>query len=225
MEEALAAGIRIRAAVTSPALEATTRGKSLQATLAERAATLAVLEERELEELADTEHPQGVIAVIEPRSWRLEDIPATPQSVVLALDGVQDPGNVGTIARTAFALGAAGLVALKGTAELTNPKVLRGSMGALFRLPSVSASDDEFLAWTEKVGAEIWVTDITADPPIRPSVRPPVALLLGNEGAGVREFLASKAKRRVGIPMAQGAESLNVAVATGILLYEVLRER
>ncbi|HEX9165780.1 MAG TPA: RNA methyltransferase substrate-binding domain-containing protein, partial [Gemmatimonadales bacterium] len=131
VEEVLAAGIPVRAAVVSPALEATPRGAALSAALAAKTARLERLEDRALAELASTEHPQGVIAVIEPRAWSLKDLvfssslpspsPSLSLSAVLVLDAVQDPGNVGTAVRTAWALGAAGVVALPGTAELTNP--------------------------------------------------------------------------------------------------------
>ncbi len=227
VEEALAGGISIRGAAVSPTLESTTRGKTLKATLAERSVHLEHFAEGELEALADTEHPQGVVAVIEPRRWKLGDIRLHPGGTILVLDGVQDPGNVGTMLRTAMALGASGLVALKGTADLTNPKVIRAAMGASFRLPAVPVSPEEFVAWSRLQLAEIWVAQASGQPldqlPRRSSDRPPVALVVGNEGAGVSESLERVAGRRIAIPLAQGVESLNVAVAAGILLYEVTR--
>jgi len=227
VEEAVDAGIRLRGVLVSPALEATTRGRALKSVLAERGVTLEQVSEPELEKLADTEHPQGVLAVIEPRPWRIEDIRLAKGAVVIVLDGVQDPGNVGTILRTAHGLGAAGVVALPGTAELGNSKVMRGSMGALFRLPAITSEAEEFLAWAKRSGVELWTTATEGEPMNRLIVsdRPPVALVLGNEGAGVSPALASAARRRVAIPLASGVESLNVAVAAGILLYEVLRDR
>ena len=227
VEEAVDAGIRLRGVLVSPALEATTRGRALKSLLAERGVTLEQVSEPELEKLADTEHPQGVLAVIEPRPWRIEDIRLAKGAVVIVLDGVQDPGNVGTILRTAHGLGAAGVVALPGTAELGNSKVVRGSMGALFRLPAVTSEADEFLAWAKQSGVELWATATEGEPVnrLRVSDGPAIALVLGNEGAGVSPALASAARRRVAIPLASGVESLNVAVAAGILLYEVSRGR
>jgi RNA methyltransferase, TrmH family len=134
---------------------------------------------------------------------------------------------VGTMLRTALGLGAAGLVALKGTADLTNPKVIRGGMGASFRLPAVPATPEELVAWARLQRAEIWVADMAgASPgrlPQRTSQRPPVLLVVGNEGAGVGPIMDAAADRRIGIGLAPGAESLNVAVAAGILLHEVTR--
>jgi TrmH family RNA methyltransferase len=158
--------------------------------------------------------------------WTLDDIPTPAGSVVIVLDGVQDPGNVGTILRTALALGAAGVVALKGTAELTNPKVLRGSMGAAFRLPAPSSDAAAFVGWAGVRGVELVVAAADGEPLARQARArgAPLGLVLGNEGAGVGPALAAAAPRRVAIPLAPGVESLNVAVATGILLYEVTRD-
>ncbi len=227
VEEAIASGVTLRGAVASPALESTTRGKALKATLLTRSVPVDDLTDTDLEGIADTEHPQGIIAVIEPKRWTLSDIRMNPGSTALVLDGVQDPGNVGTMLRTALGLGAAGLVALKGTADLTNSKVIRGGMGASFRLPAVTAAPDEFVAWARLQRAEIWVADAageTGDRPLtRRADRPPVALVVGNEGAGVGTSVDAAADRRIAIPLARGVESLNVAVAAGILLYEVTR--
>jgi TrmH family RNA methyltransferase len=228
VEEALAAGISIRGVAISPALEATIRGKTLKAALVERGLEIEEHTEAELESLADTEHPQGVVAVIEPKRWSLADVRMIPGTTFVTLDGVQDPGNVGTILRTALGLGATGVVALKGTADLTNSKVIRGAMGATFHLPAVPATPDEFVAWARLQRAQIWVADLSGEPadalPRRTGDRPPVALVLGNEGAGVSAQLESAADRRIAIPLTRPVESLNVAVAAGILLYEVTRE-
>ena len=228
VEEAVASSVTLRGAAASPALESTTRGKALKATLLARNVQVEDLTDVELEALADTEHPQGIIAVIEPRRWTLSDIRMNSGATILVLDGVQDPGNVGTMLRTALGLGAAGLVALKGTADLTNPKVIRGAMGASFHLPAVSAAPDEFVAWIRLQRAQIWVAYAAGDAenrlPGRGADRPAVALVVGNEGAGVGPSVDAAADRRIAVPLARGVESLNVAVAAGILLYEVTRD-
>ena len=226
VEEALAAELPLRGAAISPALEATTRGRALKTALERRAVRLEEVSETDLAALADTEHPQGVVAVVEPRRWALDDIAVAPGRPVLALDGVQDPGNVGTILRSALGLGAAGVVALKGTAELTSPKVVRGSMGALFRLPAVAGDAESFLAWARERAVELWVAAADGDalePGAASGHRAAVALVLGNEGAGVSPALEAAAHRRVAIRLAPGAESLNVAIAAAILLREVAR--
>jgi RNA methyltransferase, TrmH family len=226
VEEALAAGAPVRGAAVSPALEGTPRGRALKTALVGQGVRLVEVSAAELDALADTEHPQGLVAVVEPRVWSLGEVPVVAGAVVLVLDAVQDPGNVGTMLRTALGLGASGVVALKGTAELANPKVLRGSMGAGFRLPAVAADTDALLAWAGERGVEIWAAAADGEAVGRlgaRSGRPPLALVMGNEGAGVSEALTAAARRRVAIPLAAGVDSLNVAVAAGILLHEVTR--
>ncbi len=229
VEEAIAAGVPVQGAAISPALEGTPRGKALKAALAAAGVPIIEVSAAELGELADTVQPQGIIAVVDPPTWTLDDLGSEPGSVTLVLDAVQDPGNVGTMARTALGLGAGGLVALPGTAELTNSKVVRGSMGSLFRLPAVETSLEQFLAWAADRRVEVW-TAAAGGLPFRGghlgrrSQRPPVALVLGNEGAGIGAALDEAARRKLSIPLAPGVESLNVAVAAGILLYEALRE-
>lgn len=227
VEEALAAGVPIRGAVVGPALEATARGKSLKAALAGAAVPLHDVSSDELAQLADTEHPQGIIAIIAPRRWDVAHITLAPRDTVLVLDAVQDPGNVGTMIRTAFALGAGAVIALAGSADLANPKVIRSTMGAIFRLPCAVAATDEFLAWAAEQNLALWVGDVDGEP-VRAagtSTRAGrVALVVGNEGAGVSDALRQAASRRVAIPLAEGAESLSVGAAAAILLYEVLRD-
>ncbi len=226
VEEALGAGVPLRGAAISPALEGTPRGKALKSALERQGVRIEAMSDGELEGLADTEHPQGVVAVVEPRDWSLDDIAPAPGSPVLVLDGVQDPGNVGTLLRTAFGLGASGVIALKGTADLTNSKVVRGSMGALFRLPSASSDVAAYLAWAKARGVETWVAAADGEQ-IQPGSlrghRGLVGLAVGNEGAGVSAALDAGASRRVAIRLARGAESLNVAVAAALLLHEVAR--
>lgn len=219
VEEMLAARVPCKGAVVSTALEATPRGAALVAALAATGVTIESVSDAELANLAATEHPQGVVAVYEPRAWTLVEIVAAPGRPVVVLDGVQDPGNVGTIARTALALGASGLVALPGTADLTNPKVVRSAMGALFRLPHLHADDVAVAAWLQTEAIVPWVTMMQGDPiPVAPPDEC-IALVLGNEGAGVRPEWEARAGRRVLIPIRPEAESLNVAVAAGILLH------
>ena len=223
VEEALAAKLVIRHLLASPALEATPRGRALKAALTAAGHAVADTEEREFNGLAATEHPQGVLAVIEPPVWTLDDLRPGPRAPVLVLDGVQDPGNVGTMVRSAFALGAGGVLALPGTAEMTNPKTLRATMGGFFRLPCVSVDEPALRRWAEAAAVRVLIAATDGTPPR--SVRgTPLAVVVGNEGAGTRPSLEDWAHGRIGIPLREGAESLNVAVAAGILLYEVTSE-
>lgn len=223
VEEAVGVSGTIESAVYSPLLGKNDRGKQLLASLTALGIELEQVEDSELEKLADTQHPQGIIAVVRAPRWALKDIKVR-MGPVLVLDGVQDPGNIGTILRTASGLGAAGIIALPGTVEVTNPKVLRGSMGAVFRLPWVGLSADELLGWARAQKVTLLMAAVNGEPISGMKVTPPVAIVLGNEGAGLSPAL-SKAGTPVSIPIHQGTESLNVAVAAGILLYEVSRAR
>lgn len=223
MEEALAAGARVHGVVVANDLDTGARGAALLQTLGSHNIPVVTVTPKTLEQLADTDTPQGVLAVLEPPRWTLADIRPTHRAPVLVLDGVQDPGNVGTLIRTAFALGCSGAVLLPGSAEPSNPKVLRGAMGATFRLPWAPASDSDFRGWTRETDAVVWTAATDGSPVHR--LEPPerLALVVGNEGAGVRPAVRELSRASVAIPLARGAESLNVAVAAGIVLFEVTR--
>ncbi|MGH7531396.1 MAG: TrmH family RNA methyltransferase [Gemmatimonadales bacterium] len=229
VEEALAAGLAFKGALVSPELGRTARGQALAADLASHAVPVEEIGTRAFEQLAGTDTPQGVLAVVAPRVWTPADVPAAG-AAVLVVDGVQDPGNVGTLIRTAHALGAAATILLRGSADPMNPKALRGAMGATFRHPVLQLDDAPFITWARERGVTLWAAASDGVPLARAlGARPRTdrkelfAVIVGNEGAGIRPQLNAVAAQRVAIPLAQGAESLNVAVAAGILLYEVLR--
>ena len=226
VEEALAAGLPIQGAVIAADLDRTARGAALREELERREVPLETVSARVFAPLADTETPQGIVAVIEPRRWTVADLDLTKGGVVLVIDGVQDPGNVGTLLRTAHGLGVRGTIVLRGTADILGPKTLRAGMGASFRHPVVPLDDAAFIAWTREQGVTLWATAADGVPIARVKRGAgPVGVIVGNEGAGIRPALNAVAAQRVAIPLAGGAESLNVAVAAGILLYEVLRGR
>lgn len=218
VEEMAAAGVPCKGVVVSPALATTERGAALRSGLESLGVLVEEVGDQELAGLAATEHPQGVVAVYQPRVWQLAELKPAAGSPVVILDAVQDPGNVGTIARTALAFGAAGMIALPGTVDLANPKVVRSAAGALFRLPSLHADLDGVLSWCARNGVELWTTVVDGQPIDGPADTP-VALVFGNEGAGIGEQLGAAAARQVSIPIRSEAESLNVAVAAGIFLH------
>ncbi|MHB1060079.1 MAG: TrmH family RNA methyltransferase, partial [Rhodanobacter sp.] len=220
VEEMLTAAVPCKGAVVAPALEATPRGAALLAALEAKGIVVERASDRELSELAATDHPQGVLAVYQPADWSLDQVAPTVRRPLVILDGVQDPGNVGTIARTALAFGASGLVALPGTVDLANPKVVRGAAGALFRLPHLHADSVAVLDWLQRHGVPLWATTMDGQP-LGAAPDTPVALVLGNEGAGMQHDLMAAASRRVLIPIRAEAESLNVAIAAGILLHHL----
>jgi TrmH family RNA methyltransferase len=225
VEEALAAGVPFRGVLASGGVRDAPRGEALLADLASHAVPIEEIPKRELDRLADTDSPQGILAVIDPPRWTLADVHPAEGHPLLVLDGVQDPGNVGALLRTAHALGSPGAILLPGTADLANPKVMRAAMGASFRLPAAPAQDGELAKWVSEHDVTLWAAATDGTPLARLTSPERPAVVVGNEGAGVRPFVRSLAQQRVAIPLARGVESLNVAVAAGILLYEVQRAK
>src|SRR5204863_9944209 len=121
--------------------------------LASHAVSIEEVGSRVFSELAGTETPQGILAIVQPRAWALDAVTSGP---ILVVDGVQDPGNVGTLIRTAHALGAAASLLLRGSADPMNPKALRAAMGATFRHPVVQLDDAPFIAWGREHGVLLW---------------------------------------------------------------------
>jgi TrmH family RNA methyltransferase len=223
VEEALAAGVSLEGAVVANDLDETGRGAALLEALASHAVPIVEVTPHAMEQLADTQAPQGIIAVLQPPHWRLADLRPAHSAPILVLDAVQDPGNVGTLLRTAFALGCSGAVLLDGTADPSNPKVLRSAMGATFRFPWASAKDTELGAWARDVDATLWATAAEGTPVGRLAPPERLGLVVGNEAAGVRPALRGLVKATVAIPLTRGVDSLNVAVAAGIILFEARR--
>lgn len=220
VEELLRSPRAIRGVLVAPQLADAPRGAALKDALEARGVTMEAVDFREFASAAETESPQGVLAIADVPSRGFGDLPPT-DAPLLVLDGVQDPGNVGTILRTAAALGACATIALPGTVDLWNAKVVRSAVGAQFAHLAFAAGWDALAAHLTQTGTMLWAA--AADgAPLAALARPRrVALALGNEGAGVSAQVAAAAAARVAIPIGPGAESLNVAVAAGILLYEL----
>jgi RNA methyltransferase, TrmH family len=223
-EELIAAGIVPRIAAVSSTLGDTSRGERLHHALAARC-EVRVVAEHELARLADTETPQGVLVAAEMPSTAVRDWAVPRHALVLGLDAVQDPGNFGTLARSALAFGATAVLALPGTVDAWNPKAVRAAAGATFHLPVGALDTDAALDWLRAHDFALYVADMdgTPLPAVRPAPR--AALVVGNEGAGVSAAVRNAATARVAIPMRGPAESLNVAVAAGIILYHLAEHR
>ena len=223
VEELLDAGIVPVLSVVSSSLEDTERGRRLRKRL--EGTDVRTVPEGALKALSDTTTPQGVLVVAETPSVSLEGVEPGGRSVVLVVDGVQDPGNLGTLGRAAAAFGCDAVVCLPGTVDAWNPKAVRASAGAVFRIPVVTASLAEVTEWLGRGGYLLAGAD-AAGPSVSGVAWPDrVALVVGNEGAGLGEESRGRCERLVSVPMRGGTESLNVAVAGSILLYELTRER
>jgi TrmH family RNA methyltransferase len=173
-----------------------------------------------------TEQPQGIAALVHPPAFSMEDLFAGPAPLILVLAGLQDPGNVGTLLRSAEAFGASGVLLLPGAANPWNPKALRASAGSAFRVPAIHATEPEALNLFDR--HRIPAIAAVARSGIAVTKAPlagPCALLIGNEGVGLSKVLVSAAKHRVTISTPGNVESLNAAIAGSLLLYEASRQR
>lgn len=177
-----------------------------------------------LSAIATTVQPDGVVATAK-RGEPTHQVPYT--GIVLALETIQDPGNLGTMIRTAAAAGAAGLWLSQDSVDLDNPKVLRASAGQWFRLATaVSADLQQTVQNCQQAGMQVVATLPTAELTYwQVDWQKPSLILLGNEGAGLSADLAAMADMQVKIPLSPGVESLNVAIAAALMLYEAQRQR
>lgn len=228
VEEAIAAGISIEHAVYSSHLERNQRGMDCLEAIVNMGVSPQLLADKLLCELASTERPQGILVTASLPSTLASDAGFwSGGRIWLVIDGVQDPGNLGTILRTAEALGVERVVALKGTVDPYNEKVIRSAMGAIFRLPIVHEQDKEsVLAKLQQYSVQLVVSALDQSVPYNQvNYAERLALVVGNEGAGVAPFWLEAADLVVQIPILGQAESLNVAVATGILLAKVVENR
>ena len=182
--------------------------------------------------ISGTETPQGIAALVKPRSWTFDDLLKGGVALIVVLAGVQDPGNVGTILRSAEAFGATGAVATRGTAHPWSPKVLRASAGSALRLPILPGmAIAVVLAQLRVSGLKIYAASASPAPQARASLPgdvdflTPAAIVIGNEAAGLPQEVARSTDASVLIPIAPGVDSLNAAVAASVLLYEAARQR
>jgi TrmH family RNA methyltransferase len=175
--------------------------------------------------LTERDRPPGLFAVVRTQVAGLEELSPAPGAVFAALHGVANPGNLGTVIRTADAVGAAGVILIGDTADPFAPSAVKASMGSLFAVPVVSTPDPaEFLRWARAAGVRVLATSGYAEAAHWSLDYPtPLAILLGSEGDGLPAELLAGADERVRIPMVGTAESLNLAVAAALMLYEARR--
>ncbi|MBO3377765.1 RNA methyltransferase [Clostridium perfringens] len=181
---------------------------------------LIQMNEALLKQLCSTENPQGIVGVINMQNKELKS-----GELVVLVDKVQDPGNMGTIIRTAHAAGAAGIVMTKGTVDIYNDKTLRSTMGSIFYIPIVEDDSLDFVKSLKKEGYKLVVSSLQGKNNFfEENFQGKVMIAVGNEGNGVSDEVYDIADIKVKIPMPGEAESLNVAVATSIMIYEKIRQ-
>jgi TrmH family RNA methyltransferase len=223
VEELLQSSIEVQGLLTTADLAGSPRGAEVLTRARDLQIPVELVDAKEFESAAETESPQGILAIGVVPGQALGSLKPAESLRLLILDAVQDPGNVGTILRTAAALGTSATFSLPGTVDLWNAKVVRSGMGAHFHHPCLSGTWDELDAFRRTHAVDIWAADAagtsiaTLEPPAR------LGLVVGNEGAGLSSRARERADRLVALPITATTESLNVAVAAGILLYELRR--
>lgn len=231
LEEALQAGVPLEVVLYSPQVFATPRGEQLVAGLQGAGYRCLAVAEDLMTAISTTVTPPGIVAVAPIWEQHLAALlaaaPPSPPPLLMIAAAIQDPGNLGTIWRTALGAGATGLILTRGCVDPYNPKVVRSAMGATFRLPVTGGVEPALLARElREAGLKLVVADVGAPLTFwQADLRPPLALVVGSENHGPGPELLAAATDRVGIPLVGPVDSLNAAVAAALLLYEALRQR
>jgi TrmH family RNA methyltransferase len=222
LEEALRSGLRLKAVFFSQS--ARERANRLLPQISTHADTL-LLPDAVFRSAVVTETPQGVAALVKLKPFAFADLLGN-NPLILGAAGVQDPGNLGTIIRSAEAMGASGVLTMEGTVHAINPKVIRASAGSLFRLPVVKMDSAEAVRSLRDQGARILATSSHKGIPLdEADLTEACCIFVGSEGAGISKELIAEADEVIAIPHSERVESLNAGVAASIILYEAARQR
>lgn len=177
--------------------------------------------------MSDTAAPQGILCVMRQKKYALADLLAAKNPLLMILEDIQDPGNLGTILRTGEGAGIGGVIMSRETADIYNPKTIRSTMGSIYRVPFVYVSSlEETSVQLKAAGIRLFAAHLKGKSWYDgEDYRKGSAFLIGNEGNGLREETAALADTYIKIPMEGRVESLNAAMASGILMYEAARQR
>src|SRR6202521_3361356 len=231
LEEAIRSGLRFSSVFFRESAQ--DRANRLLPQIGAQVETL-LLPDKLFDSLVPSESPQGVAALVRLKEFSLDDITERLQvGPIVVLAGLQDPGNLGTILRSAEAFGSAGTILGEGTVSPFNSKVVRASAGSVFRLPlvhghgkSAAAKLDEISEKLRAKGVRLIATSSHKGTPLdQADLKTPAAIFFGNEGSGLPRDLMSKMDESIAIPHTQQVESLNAGVAASIVLYEAARQR
>jgi len=222
LEEALRSGLRVKAVFFSQTAQE--RAHRLLPQISTHADAL-LLPDAVFRSVVATETPQGVAALVKLKTFAFADL-LGDNPLILGATGVQDPGNLGTIIRSAEAMGASGVLTMEGTVHAINPKVIRASAGSLFRLPVVKMDSAEAVRNLRDQGARILATSSHKGIPLdEADLTEACCIFVGSEGAGISKELIAEADEVIAIPHSERVESLNAGVAASIILYEAARQR
>lgn len=177
--------------------------------------------------ISDTCTPQGILCVVEQLHYNMKELLQKEKPLLLILENIQDPGNLGTMLRTGEGAGVDGVIMSRDTVDIYNPKVIRSTMGSIYRVPFFNAEDLESVVWQVKqAGVQIYAAHLKGrQMHTEPDYTKGTAFLIGNEGNGLREATADLADTYIRIPMEGRVESLNAAIAAAVLMYETRRQR
>jgi len=227
VEEVLRANIEISTVLISDNFGDSERGLRLREVLVQSGLKIYQIPEALFRSLSDVKASQGILALVRIPARKLITDLAADRPLLLCAAGIQDPGNLGTLIRAAAAAGASMVCTLSGTVSVRNPKTVRASAGAVFHIPFIEELAPEgFLEFCRRRSIPVLRSSAhEGNCYFREDLTGPCAILLGNEGSGVDRAAWAAGLRSVHIPMAPGAESLNVAVAGAILMFEALRQR
>jgi TrmH family RNA methyltransferase len=226
IETALEAGVYIREVFFTNHFESRREGRSILKTLERKGANIFETTEHLLNKITETETPQGIAAVVSHEISSLDSFPARKNPLYAVSDGIQEPGNLGTIIRTADAAGVDAVILLGGTCDVFIPKVIRATAGSIFHVPIAHAKAETFVRWLRDMKIKLAATSADADKSVfNTGLDGPVAFAFGNEAHGVSEMIRKSADICLKVPIYGNAESLNVATSAAVCLYEAARQR
>ena len=226
VETALASGNKINTVFFTDSFRTKKDGQNILRETAKKTDEIFEVTGQIMNKLADTEIPQGIIATVSYAIKNLEEIRFKSVPLIVAVDGVQEPGNLGTIIRTSDAAGADAVVILKGACDAFMQKTIRATAGSIFNIPIIYPGTDKFLEWLKSNGITLIATALDSGKSIFDSdLKKPIAFVFGNEAHGVSSEIKSKADLILKIPIYGKADSLNVSASAAVSLYEAVRQR
>lgn len=225
--EAVDAGWTIRRLVHSARVADEALVARLSATAHARGGQVIAVSEAVLAKISRRDNPQTVIGVFEQRLTPAGAIRPAAEAVWVALEGIRDPGNLGTIIRTADAAGAKGIILIGNTCDPWSPEVVRATMGSFAHMPMIRIMQEDFIRWRKNYAGRVIGTHLNAKSADYRSIKTdlPLLLLMGGEQSGLSEEICAACDTLAKIPMTGKTESLNLAVSAGIMLYEIVRSR
>lgn len=226
VETALASGNKIHTVFFTDSFRAKKDGQKILREITKKTDEIFEVTEQIMNKLADTETPQGIIAIASYDIKNLEEIRFKSVPLIVAVDGVQEPGNLGTIIRTSDAAGADAVIILRDTCDVFMQKTIRATAGSIFNIPIIYTGTDKFLEWLKSNGIMLIATALDSGKSIFDlDLKKPIAFVFGSEAHGVSNEIKRKADLILKIPIYGKAESLNVSASAAVCLYEAGRQR